>query len=242
MFMATHTMLAMHRTLREDQLAASALHRPPPHTGAREPTRPSRCRPDHGRPLMPEATMDMSMATTRLEGAIQQQVIVAGGDPEVEAAARAILSALEPAVRQLAYDLAEQAAAEVAGAAARPRRSMWCSSDGRARRCGCEPTEGEPSSASSGESLDARITLRLPPTLKELIEAAADAKGESVNSWLVPHRVLVGRRGTAAVPPRHGNDRDMRAHHFRHRRAAPPRGPASVRRASGGLRGRGRRR
>src|SRR3990172_4587841 len=40
-----------------------------------------------------EERMDTTMATTRLEGAIQQQVIVAGGDPEVEAAARAILSA-----------------------------------------------------------------------------------------------------------------------------------------------------
>ncbi len=57
--------------------------------------------------------MDTTMAMTRLEGAIQQQVIVAGGDPEVESAARAILAALEPAVRQMAYDLAEQAAAEM---------------------------------------------------------------------------------------------------------------------------------
>ena len=55
-------------------------------------------------------------------------------------------------------------------------------------------SDGEPSlrvrSAEGGadlgaESLDARITLRLPPTLKERVEVAADEVGESVNSWLV---------------------------------------------------------
>lgn len=126
--------------------------------------------------------MDMSMATTRLEGAIQQQVIVAGGDPDVEAAARAILSALEPAVRQLAYDLAEQAAAEVAAQLPGHQIDVVLVSGEPTLRV--RPTEAG-AAASSGESLDARITLRLPPTLKELVEAAADAKGESVNSWLV---------------------------------------------------------
>lgn len=126
--------------------------------------------------------MDTSMATTRLEGAIQQQVIVAGGDADVEAAARAILAALEPAVRQLAFDLAEQAAAEVA--AQLPGHHIdvvLASGEPTLRVRSADPDTAAP----AGESLDARITLRLPPTLKELVEAAADAKGESVNSWLV---------------------------------------------------------
>ena len=37
----------------------------------------------------------------------------------------------------------------------------------------------------SGEPLDARITLRLPTALKELIEGAASSEGDSVNSWIV---------------------------------------------------------
>ncbi len=126
--------------------------------------------------------MDTTMAMTRLEGAIQQQVIVAGGDPEVESAARAIIAALGPAVRQLAFDLAEQAAAEVAAQLPGHHIDVVLS--------GGEPTlrvrSGDAGAAqSSGESLDARITFRLPPTLKELIETAAEAKGESVNTWLV---------------------------------------------------------
>ncbi|MBI5156828.1 MAG: DUF1778 domain-containing protein [Acidimicrobiia bacterium] len=108
--------------------------------------------------------------------------MVAGGDPEVETAARAILSALGPAVRQLAFDLAEQAAAEVAAQLPGHHVDVVLSAG--------EPTlrvrsESGATSSTPGESLDARITLRLPPTLKELIETAAEAKGESVNTWLV---------------------------------------------------------
>ncbi len=126
--------------------------------------------------------MDTTMAMTRLEGAIQQQVIVAGGDPEVETAARAILSALGPAVRQLAYDLAEQAAAEVAAQLPGHQVDVVLASGEPTLRV---RTDSGTASATPGESLDARITLRLPPTLKELIETAAEAKGESVNTWLV---------------------------------------------------------
>ena len=126
--------------------------------------------------------MDTTMAMTRLEGAIQQQVIVAGGDPEVESAARAILAALEPAVRGLAFDLAEQAAGEIAAQLPGHQIDVVL--------VGGEPvlrvrTESGGEGPTPGESLDARITLRLPPNLKELIETAASAKGESVNTWLV---------------------------------------------------------
>jgi predicted HicB family RNase H-like nuclease len=130
-----------------------------------------------------EERMDTTMATTRLEGAIQQQVIVAGGDPEVEAAARAILSALGPAVRQLAFDLAEQAAAEVAAQLPGYQIEVVLASGEPTLRV--RSSDAGASTSTPGESLDARITFRLPPTLKDLIETAAEAKGESVNTWLV---------------------------------------------------------
>ncbi|MDP2623560.1 MAG: hypothetical protein Q8Q29_07185 [Actinomycetota bacterium] len=128
-----------------------------------------------------EARMDTTMAMARLQGAIEQQVLVAGGDAEVETAARAILNALEPAVRQLAYDLAEQAAAEVAGQLGGYDVDVVLSAGEPAIRV--RPLET--AEAPGGESLDARITLRLPPTLKELVESAAEERGESVNSWLI---------------------------------------------------------
>jgi hypothetical protein len=126
--------------------------------------------------------MDTQGLMTRLQGLVEQQLLVSGGDPEVEAASRALLTALEPAVRQLSFDLAEQAATEVAGQLPGHEIDVVL--------VGGEPTlkvrTTEPSDAAApGESLDARITFRLPPTLKELIEVAADERGESVNSWLV---------------------------------------------------------
>ena len=39
--------------------------------------------------------------------------------------------------------------------------------------------------SNSAEELDARITLRIPPSLKSLIEDAADTSGASVNSWVL---------------------------------------------------------
>jgi hypothetical protein len=130
-----------------------------------------------------EAVMDTTMAITKLQGAIEQQVLVAGGDAEVETAARALLGALEPAVKQLAFDLAEQAAAEVSGQLGGYDVHVALVEGEPTIRV--QPLEGTDAATTTGESLDARITLRLPPTLKELVESAAEERGESVNSWLV---------------------------------------------------------
>ncbi len=125
--------------------------------------------------------MDTSIAMNRLEAAVEQQMLISGGDSEMEAMASALLATLEPVIHQIALDLAEQAAAEVS--------AQLSSHD-----IDVVLKEGEPSlqvrslseSAELGaESLDARITLRLPPTLKGQVEVAAEELGESVNSWLV---------------------------------------------------------
>lgn len=126
--------------------------------------------------------MDITMAITHLEGAIRQQVVVAGGDSETENAAQAIIAALEPAIRQLAYDLAEQAAAEVTAQLSGYEIDVVLSAGEPSLRV---RNTANQEAAASNESLDARITLRLPPRLKELIEASAESRGESVNSWLV---------------------------------------------------------
>jgi hypothetical protein len=125
--------------------------------------------------------MDTTTIMTRLEAAVEQQLLVAGAGPDVEAAGTAILAALGPAVRQIGFELAEQAAAEVA-AYLPGHEVVVVLEDG-------EPTlrvrAVDEETAVSGEGFDARITLRLPPNLKELIEEAAGSSGESVNTWLV---------------------------------------------------------
>jgi hypothetical protein len=42
-----------------------------------------------------------------------------------------------------------------------------------------------PADPLSSEELDARITLRINPSLKRLIEDAAESAGASVNSWVL---------------------------------------------------------
>ena len=59
--------------------------------------------------------MDTRILTAKLEAAMERQLEVAGEQPEVTAAAEALLAVLDPALREAALDLAAQAAAEVAG-------------------------------------------------------------------------------------------------------------------------------
>ena len=125
--------------------------------------------------------MDTSIAMGRLETAVEQQVLISGGDAEFEAMATTLLAALEPVVKQIALDLAEQAAAEVAAQLSGTDIDVVISQGEPSLRVRSSDEGGELGT----ESLDARITLRLPPTLKERVEVAADEVGESVNSWFV---------------------------------------------------------
>ena len=126
--------------------------------------------------------MDSKAALARFEAAVTNQVALAGGDPAVESAARALREALRPAARQLALELVEQAAAEVDARLPFHRvevvlRGGEPALDVRA----AEEQERRP----ADEEYEARITLRLPPSLKSAIEEAARSAGESVNAYLV---------------------------------------------------------
>jgi hypothetical protein len=148
--------------------------------------------------------MDTSIAMTRLAAAIEQQVVLAGADPETEELARAMLTAAEPAIRQIAFDLAEQAAVEVASQLAGYEVDVVLSEGEPGLRV---RSASEDSASAASESLDARITLRLPPSLKEIVESAAEERGESVNTWLVKAlsskaqatRKVSGRRITGTI-------------------------------------------
>jgi hypothetical protein len=61
------------------------------------------------------------------------------------------------------------------------------------------PPEAEP--AASERALTARITLRLPESLKAHVEAAAAREGVSVNTWIVN---LLGRGSEARRAGTHG--------------------------------------
>ena len=148
--------------------------------GVIEGARRVRCR--KGARVSRRYCVDSKAAIARFEAAVTGQAALAGGDPAVESAARALRDALGPATRQLALELAEQAAAEVDAQMSHGRVEVVLrgGEPALAVRAG-EPAEGRP----AGEEYEARITLRLPPSLKAAVEEAARSAGESVNSFLV---------------------------------------------------------
>ncbi|MGI9609357.1 MAG: toxin-antitoxin system HicB family antitoxin [Acidimicrobiia bacterium] len=125
--------------------------------------------------------MDTTPVIAEIEAAVATQLDLAGGDGPVDVAAQAFLAAMRPAVAAAAMKLAEQAANEVA--AQLPDSSVdVVLSDGeptlRVRRDAAPPSF-------AAEELDARLTLRLPPTLKSELEDAAGDTGDSVNAFVI---------------------------------------------------------
>jgi hypothetical protein len=135
--------------------------------------------------------MDTSSVLTEIEAALGAQLELASVDPAVEAAGRAVLAALEPAIRRAAVRLAEQAAHEVD--AQLPDATVEVTlRDG-------EPTlvvrrEEADTSRYRGDQLDARLTVRLPETLKDDLERAASSAGDSINSYVIKALASEGRK------------------------------------------------
>jgi hypothetical protein len=144
-------------------------------------SREMRCRRERSVRRSRRYCVDSRAAVSRFEAAVTSQVSLAGGDPAVEAAARALGEALGPASRQLALELVEQAAAEVD--AQLPHHGVEVVLRGGEPalevRSG-EQERGRP----ADEEYGARITLHLPPSLKSAVEEAARVAGNpSTPTW-----------------------------------------------------------
>ena len=104
------------------------------------------------------------------------------GDERSAQIARRLGDALGSNLRLKLLDLLSQAALEV--------NSKLPSGHIEVRLAGQEPelvfvdATGE-SAGSVGEELSARISLRLPESLKTAVEKASDAEGISTNAWLI---------------------------------------------------------
>lgn len=130
--------------------------------------------------------MDIESSIAQVRAIIYGQLRIAGDDPAVEAAGEAILTAVEPALRQVGMTLAEQAAAEV-GAQLPNRTVDVVLSDGQPSLVVRDEVD---EITVNTEELDARITVRLPEDLKDDLETAAQDLGDSVNTFVV--RALAG--------------------------------------------------
>jgi len=121
--------------------------------------------------------------TIVLEG-IQQdlQRLAELGDERSAQIAQRLSEALASNLRLKLFDLLSQAAVELSG--------KLPSGHIEVRLAGQEPElvfVDAPGDAAgvTGEELSARISLRLPESLKSSVEKAADREGISVNAWLV---------------------------------------------------------
>jgi uncharacterized protein (DUF1778 family) len=126
--------------------------------------------------------MQLDPIFTTIEASLSTQLAATGADPALEEAAARFLAALEPALRQAGMSMAEQAAAEVSAQLGDQTVEVVVVDGDPVLRV--SPHDGE-SSEIGGEEFDARLTLRLPPSLKSLVEDAAGTSGDSVNSWVV---------------------------------------------------------
>jgi hypothetical protein len=105
------------------------------------------------------------------------------GDERVATVARRLAESLSSNLRLKLFDVLSQAAVELS--------AKLPSGHVEVRLAGQEPefvyveTAAGDSAGMAGEELSARITLRLPESLKNAVEQAAAREGVSTNTWLV---------------------------------------------------------
>jgi hypothetical protein len=110
----------------------------------------------------------------------------AAGTDETRRTADLLAAALDPAVRLAILDALSAAMADVT--AALPGVTVELRMHGREPRVAVDAVEPEPAApvpATEESDGTARVTLRLPESVKARAEEAAGRDGVSVNSWLV---------------------------------------------------------
>lgn len=137
--------------------------------------------------------MDITQFVEALRRDLSQAAEV--GTDEVRAAAERLALALDPSVRLMLMDALSQAASEITNEL--PGTSVEVRLKGRepifvvlgaaAQAIPTPPPPPEPPEPEEveGEEAVARITLRLPESLKAKAEELASRRGQSLNTWLV---------------------------------------------------------
>jgi hypothetical protein len=144
--------------------------------------------------------MQIRPVINAVEASLLSQATVASNDPAIDAAVNQLIAALGPALQVAAMEIAEQAAVEVRAQLPDHTVDVVLSDGDPALRIGDAPRAAEQRPA---QDLDARITLRLPPNLKQLIEDAAQNNGDSVNSWVID---ALGKRARQRGHGKHYNE------------------------------------
>ncbi|HEY7704988.1 MAG TPA: toxin-antitoxin system HicB family antitoxin [Acidimicrobiia bacterium] len=125
--------------------------------------------------------MQLASVLDGLERSIEAQLALVASDPAMEEAGRALLGVLTPTFKEAAMSIVQQAVEEVGSQLPGHRVEVVLSEGEPSIRVTSEQSE----SVITDEDLVARLTLRLPPSIKEVVETAAAQSGESVNTWVV---------------------------------------------------------
>lgn len=124
--------------------------------------------------------MQLDHTMVGLENAVNTQVRL--GDPGLAEVAEQLLVALRPALRQTLMDVVEAAASEISSQLSGQRVDIRIrEGDPELLVTDVSPRSIEP----DHDDLEARLTLRLPESLKSVIQDAAEGSGDSINSWVV---------------------------------------------------------
>jgi hypothetical protein len=132
--------------------------------------------------------MRLDPILTEIDSAIEAQLRLA--DPAVAETAAGFMDAFRPAVRSALLEVAQQVAAEIGAQLGDSRVDVRLVAGDPELVVTPTPPPPPPSgdrqtSTVEDNDLEARITLRLPGSLKGLIEDAASTSGDSINSWVV---------------------------------------------------------
>lgn len=129
--------------------------------------------------------MQLAHAINKLEAAVETQLNVAG--PDVAAAGTQLMSALMPAINQTMMDVVSGAVTEISSQLETKTIDIRLVDGDPELVVRDDPSAAPPPPPPpppGGEHGEARITLRLPEYLKEIINEAASESGVSINSYV----------------------------------------------------------
>lgn len=127
--------------------------------------------------------MELSHAIAGLEASVENQLRVAG--PEAAEVGAQFMAALQPAIKQTLMEVVSMAATEVSSQLPTHKVEVRIV-DGDPELAVTSETSPPPPPPPPGVEVDeARITVRLPGYLKDIIAEAASTSGDSVNTFVV---------------------------------------------------------
>jgi len=131
--------------------------------------------------------MQLSLAITNLESAVETQLRVAG--PEIAEAGTQLMAALKPAITQTMMEVVGMAVAEISSQLDTQAIDIKLVDGDPELAVRDDPTAMPPPPPTPPEGAEdadeARITVRLPGYLKDLIASEAEVSGDSINSYVV---------------------------------------------------------